>query len=209
PKVDPIHKVTIIPRGMALGVTQTLPEEDILNLNEERANNYIAFLMGGRCAEEIIFGDRSNGAANDIERASDLARNMVCHWGMSELGPISYGKYKEHPFAGMGQDSREFSDETARRIDVAITNIVNRNYKQSTELLSDSKELLIRLAEALIVWETLDRKQIDEIVAGRDIGIPLGAKSKNDNQSAETVEPKNAEAATPADPTTDTPNCAV
>ncbi|MBF0363488.1 MAG: ATP-dependent zinc metalloprotease FtsH [Oligoflexia bacterium] len=183
PKVDPIHKVTIIPRGMALGVTQTLPEEDILNLNSERSNNYIAFLMGGRCAEEIIFDERSNGAANDIERGTDLARNMVCHWGMSELGPIAYGKNKEHPFAGMGQDAREYSEETARKIDVEVTRIVTRNYQMAKDILNANKDILIKLADALVVWETLDRKQIDDIVAGIDIGTPMGIKKKSEDDN--------------------------
>lgn len=173
PKTDPVHKVTIIPRGMALGVTQTLPEEDILNLSSERANNFIAFLMGGRCSEEIIFGERTNGASNDIERASEIARNMVCHWGMSELGPVNYGKYREHPFAGMGGEVQEFSDDTAKKIDQEVQNIINRNYQQARQILLDKKDALIRISEALIVWETLDRKQIDDLVEGKDIGVPI------------------------------------
>lgn len=174
PKTDPVHKVTIIPRGMALGVTQTLPEEDILNLSSERANNFIAFLMGGRCAEEIIFGEKTNGAANDIERGTEIARSMVCHWGMSELGPISYGKYREHPFAGMtGTEVQEYSDDTATKIDYEVFKIVDYNYQLAKKILSDNKEALIRVSEALIIWETLDRKQIEELIAGRDIGVPI------------------------------------
>lgn len=158
------------------------PEEDILNMNTQRVENFIAFLMGGRCAEEIIFNEKTNGASNDIERATELARYMVCFWGMSELGPIAYGKHREHPFAGMGGVERsEYSEETARKIDGEVREIINRNYHMAKNILLEKKEALIRLAEALIVWETLDRTQIDRILAGEEIGIPLGTPLvKND-----------------------------
>jgi cell division protease FtsH len=182
PKTDPIHKVSIIPRGYALGVTQTLPDEDILNLSKERAENFIAFLMGGRCAEELIFQESTNGASNDIERATELARNMVCHWGMSKLGPINYGKYREHPFVGMGQsEGGHVSEDTAKMIDQEIHEIISINYELAKKILVDNKDILIRLAEALIIWETLDSVQVKDIVAGKDIGKPsLEQKPKSD-----------------------------
>lgn len=179
PQTDPIHKVSIIPRGMALGVTQTLPEEDILNLSRERANNFIAFLMGGRLAEEIVFGEKTNGASNDIEKATDLARNMVCSWGMSDkLGPIAYGKQNEPPFVGMGSTPRDYSETKANEIDQEVSLIISKNYEQAKQILISRRDQLNRLTEALMVWETLDREQVLDIVAGKDIGVPLtGAAS--------------------------------
>src|SRR5690606_18362049 len=111
PSTDPVHKVSIMPRGGALGVTQTLPNEDMLNLTREKANNFIAFLMGGRCAEEIEFNEITNGASNDIERATELARNMVCSWGMSpNMGPVNFAKSNSTPFGyGPGADNSTYS----------------------------------------------------------------------------------------------------
>ncbi|MBL7665351.1 MAG: ATP-dependent zinc metalloprotease FtsH [Bacteriovoracaceae bacterium] len=174
PYTDPIHKVSIMPRGGALGVTQTLPNEDMLNLTKERANNFISFLMGGRVAEELIFNEITNGASNDIERATELARNMVCHWGMSDsMGTINYGSSRTQPFAGMGREGENnYSQDTAKKIDQEIYDIVNTNYQISRKILSKEKDILIKMAEALIVWETLDSAQVNDIVAGKDIGIP-------------------------------------
>ena len=175
PHTDPIHKVTIIPRGGALGVTQTLPEEDRLSLSKDRAENMMAFLFGGRIAEQMMFESYTNGAANDIERATDLARNMVCHWGMSDnLGPINFGDSRSQPFIGMSQTegNKQYSEATAERIDQEVHGLVDRNFKVAEEILKKQKEALIRLAEALIVWETLDGQQVKDIVAGEDIGAP-------------------------------------
>lgn len=172
PYADPIHKVSIIPRGQALGVTMTLPNEDMLNLTKEKAENFIAFLMGGRCAEEVIFQEISNGASNDIERATDLARNMVCNWGMSDkLGPINYARAGGNPYSG--QEPTSFSDETSRRIDMEIFDFVRTNYEHAKRILQDNAEALNRVAEALIVWETLDAEQIKQLIAGQDIGQPI------------------------------------
>ncbi len=201
PETDPIHKVSIMPRGMALGVTQTLPDEELLNMGTVRANSFISFLMGGRCAEEITFNEKTNGAYDDIDRATQLARSMVCEWGMSEaLGPIHYGKQREQPFAGMGDENKEYSEETARRIDEEVARIIQQNYERAKSVLVEHKEALVNVAEALIVWETLDKKQIDDVVAGKDIGVPLiKAKPKKktvkkaDKASApETSEPVTA-----------------
>jgi cell division protease FtsH len=174
PETDPIHKVSIIPRGGALGVTQTLPNEDMLNLTKQRANNFIAFLMGGRVAEEIAFNEITNGASNDIERATELARNMVCSWGMSDtLGPINMAKSQSSPWGGPGADGSNVSEETSQRIDAEIAHIVKKNYEEARSILMDNKENLIKLSEALIIWETLDSTQINDILAGKDIGIPV------------------------------------
>ncbi len=183
PHTDPIHKVSIIPRGQALGVTQTLPNEDMLNLSKEKGENFISFLMGGRVAEEIIYGEMTNGASNDIERATDLARSMVCNWGMSDkLGPINYAKQN----GGMvyGGESVSFSDETSRKIDMEIASFVQANYEVAKKILNSNIDALHRLALALVAWETLDAEQIREIVAGKDIGQPVMSK-----KPTETVSP--------------------
>lgn len=191
PYTDPIHKVSIIPRGQALGVTQTLPNEDMLNLSREKAENFIAFLLGGRLAEELVYGEMTNGASNDIERATDLARNMVCNWGMSDkLGPINYAKQN----GGMvyGGESVSFSDETSRKIDMEITSFVQSNYEVAKRILQDNMDALHRVTEALVAWETLDAQQIKDIVDGKDIGQPVMAKQPTDK----TTPPSSGAAAT-------------
>jgi len=187
PHTDPIHKVSIMPRGGALGVTQTLPNEDMLNLSRERAENFISFLMGGRCAEELIFDEMTNGASNDIERATSLARSMVCSWGMSEkLGPVNYEKEQSNAWAMPSAAS--YSEQTGQDIDGEIQRLVAENYKIAMDILKDKKEALNRVAEGLIVWETLDLRQVQDLVDGKDIGVPL-IKEEDD----ETTPPKNAE----------------
>ena len=186
PHTDPIHKVSIIPRGQALGVTQTLPNEDMLNLSKEKGENFISFLMGGRVAEEIVYGEMTNGASNDIERATDLARNMVCNWGMSEkLGPINYTKQN----GGMvyGGESVSFSDETSRKIDMEIANLVQSNYEIAKNILNENIEALHRVALALVAWETLDAEQIKDLVAGKDIGQPVMSKKPTEVTSVDSA----------------------
>lgn len=176
PHTDPIHKVSIIPRGQALGVTQTLPNEDMLNLSKEKGENFIAFLMGGRVAEEIVYGEMTNGASNDIERATDLARNMVCNWGMSEkLGPINYTRHGGGNIYS-GEAPTQFSDETSRKIDTEIADFVQTNYEVAKRILNENIDALHRVTEALVAWETLDAQQIRDIVAGKDIGQPVMTK---------------------------------
>jgi cell division protease FtsH len=184
PHTDPIHKVSIIPRGQALGVTQTLPNEDMLNLSKEKGENFISFLMGGRVAEELVYGEMTNGASNDIERATDLARSMVCHWGMSEkLGPINYAKGNPYP----GGEQVSFSDDTSRKIDLEIQNFVTKNYEVAKKILQDNMAALHRVTEALVIWETLDAEQIKDIVAGKDIGAPVMSKKPTDVPPSGTV----------------------
>ncbi|MGZ3668394.1 MAG: ATP-dependent zinc metalloprotease FtsH [Bdellovibrionota bacterium] len=163
PGVDPIHKVTIIPRGFALGLTQTLPNEDRLSYSKDRAENMISFAMGGRIAEELVFGQKTTGAGNDIERATDMARRMICEWGMSDrLGPVTFGKKEEHVFLGreMGH-SREFSEATAQAIDLEVREIIEKNYRRAKEILNSNIDILYAMAQALIDHETLDKDQID------------------------------------------------
>jgi cell division protease FtsH len=167
--LDPIHKVTIIPRGMALGITQTLPEKDALNLSKSKAKNMIAFLFGGRVAEELIFNDITTGAGNDIERATEIARRMVCEWGMSEkLGPLSYEKSESPVFLGMqyGNTPREYSDSKAEEIDKEVFEIVTEGYRLAKKILTDNKDILEKLALALLEFESIDAVEVDIIFKG-------------------------------------------
>jgi cell division protease FtsH len=201
PETDPIHKVSIIPRGGALGVTQTLPNEDMLNLTKQRANNFIAFLMGGRAAEEIVFNEITNGASNDIERATDLARSMVCTWGMSDnLGPINFKKTQSGPYSMSGPDAN-YSDTTANDIDAEVASIVKKNHEEALQILRDNREALDRLSEALIIWETLDAKQINDIIEGKDIGMPSISSNKPSGPGSSSKEEKEENASDmPGDP---------
>ncbi|OFZ21714.1 MAG: cell division protein FtsH [Bdellovibrionales bacterium GWB1_55_8] len=165
---DPIHKVTIIPRGMALGVTQTLPNEERLNLSRDKAENNISFLMGGRIAEEIVLNQRTTGAGNDIERATDLARRMVCEWGMSDvLGPVTFGRKEEAIFLGREiAQHRDYSEQTAQTIDREVRDIVERNYRRARDILTKNLTLLHDLAAALLEHESLDGEEVERIVKG-------------------------------------------
>jgi cell division protease FtsH len=169
PSLDPIHKVTIIPRGMALGLTQTLPEGDAVSLTKTRATNMIAFLFGGRAAEEIVIGDITTGAGNDIERATDIARRMVCEWGMStKLGPLSYGKSEAPVFVGMqySNSTRDYSDSKAQEIDQEVYLLVDQGYKVAKQILNDKRDALERLAQALLEFETIDASEVELLVNG-------------------------------------------
>ena len=187
PGTDPVHKVTIIPRGMALGLTQTLPNEDRLSYSKEHAENMIAFLMGGRAAEEIIFSKKTTGAGNDIERASEIARKMVCEWGMSvKLGPISYTKKNDQVFLGREfNQAQTYSQATAEIIDQEVHSIMEKNYKRAHELLTGKVEVLHNMAKALLIHETLDTKQIDALMEGKKLNIKAGSKSKKDSTTEE------------------------
>jgi len=182
--LDPIHKVTIIPRGMALGVTQTLPEKDSLNLTRTKATNMIAFLFGGRAAEEIVIGDITTGAGNDIERATDIARRMVCEWGMSDkLGPQAYEKSEGPVFLGMqyGNKTREYSDSKAQEIDAEINKIIEDGYKTAKKILTDHKDALERLTQALLEYETIDSEEVNMLVNGTAVSeIRKLRQNKND-----------------------------
>lgn len=170
--LDPIHKVTIIPRGMALGITQTLPESDSLNLNRTKAKNMISFLFGGRAAEELVFNEITTGAGNDIERATEIARRMVCEWGMSEkLGPQAYEKSEGPVFLGMqyGQKSREYSDSKAQEIDAEVNTLISHGYKLALKILTEDRAALDRLAQALLEYETIDSLEVEMLVNGAQV----------------------------------------
>jgi cell division protease FtsH len=167
PNADPVHKVTIIPRGMALGLTQQLPEGDRHNYSEEYLLGQIAILMGGRIAEETFLGSITTGASNDIERATELARAMVCEYGMSDMGPLTFGKKEEQIFLGREiAQHRDFSEETAIRIDEQVKKIVTTQYERSKNIIDENRDVMIRLAECLLERESLDGVEIRRIVAG-------------------------------------------
>lgn len=168
PNLDPIHKVTIIPRGMALGLTQMLPKEDQLNLSRSKATNMIAYMFGGRAAEELIFKDYTTGAGNDIERATDLARRMVCEWGMSDkLGPMSYTKSEGPVFLGMqNSQQREYSDSKAQEIDAEVFRLITEAHDTAMRLLKENESALHTMAQSLLEFETIDTDEVTRLVKG-------------------------------------------
>ncbi|RMG47879.1 MAG: ATP-dependent metallopeptidase FtsH/Yme1/Tma family protein [Acidobacteria bacterium] len=171
PDADPLHKVTIIPRGMALGVTQQLPEDDKHTYTREYLLATLAVMMGGRAAEELFMNHITTGAGNDIERATELARRMVCEWGMSErLGPLTFGKREEQIFLGREiAKHRDYSEKTAIQIDDEVRSIVSRAYERARTLLEEHRDALIRLAENLLEREVLDSEEIKVIVEGGEL----------------------------------------
>ncbi len=175
PHADPVHKVTIIPRGMALGVTQQLPEGDKHNYSRDYLNDQIAILLGGRLAEELTNEDVTTGAGNDLERATDMARRMVCEWGMSDaVGPLTFGKKEEQVFLGRDfAKSQDYSEGTAIRIDQEIKRIVTENYDRARRELQTHKNELVRIAEELLIREVLDGEQVKRIAKGLPIEDPL------------------------------------
>ncbi len=170
PRADPVHKVTIIPRGMALGLTMQLPEDDKHTYTREYLEAMLAVLMGGRSAEEIFLGHITTGAGNDIERATDLARNMVCEWGMSELGPLAYGKKDEAIFLGREiAQHRDYSEDTAIQIDKEVKRIVNEGYENAKKLLLNNRDKLERIAQALLVREVIDANEVKLLMEGKPL----------------------------------------
>jgi len=171
PGSDPVHKVTIIPRGPSLGLTQQLPSEDRLSYSKDWAENRIAILFGGRIAEELVFDEMTTGAGNDIERATELARKMVCEWGMSEqLGPLTFGKKEAEVFLGRDFGTRpDYSEETARIIDAEVKRIVTIAYDRARTVLSEHLEQLKLIADALLEHETIDGEDIDRLLRGQSI----------------------------------------
>jgi cell division protease FtsH len=189
PDHDPVYKVTIIPRGRALGVTMYLPEGDRYSYDKVNIESRLCSLYGGRVAEELIFGADhvTTGASNDIERATKMARNMVTKWGLSdELGPISYGEDEDEVFLGRSvTHTKSVSDDTARKIDEVVRSILDKAYARTKEILSSNMDKLHIMAEALLAYETIDASQIDAIMEGRRPGPPAdwaksGRTSKDD-----------------------------
>jgi cell division protease FtsH len=177
PGADPIHKVTIIPRGMALGLTQQLPMDEKHTYNKEYLLNNLVILFGGRVAEELVLNHMTTGAGNDIEKATDLARRMVCEWGMSEkLGPMTFGKKEEEIFLGRDFTQKvDYSESTAIEIDAEVRRIIQDSYYKAKDLLKTNLRLLHKVAESLLEKEVLDGSEIDAIVRefGGNGGAPL------------------------------------
>ena len=183
PDHDPVYKVTIIPRGRALGVTMFLPEQDRYSFSKRRLNSQIASLFGGRIAEEMVFGADSvtTGASNDIERATDIARNMVTKWGLSDvLGPLTYSEDDGEVFLGRSvARQKQISDETAHTIDNEIRQIVDTNYKLAQQILTDNRPQLDKMADALMKYETIDEHQLKDIMEGKEPRPPADWDSED------------------------------
>jgi cell division protease FtsH len=175
PHSDPVHKVTIIPRGLALGLTMQLPEDDKHNYTRDYLETRIAVMMGGRCAEEIFLNHQTTGAGNDIEQATELSRRMVCEWGMSELGPLTYGNKEEQIFLGREiAQHRDYSEDTAILIDKEVRRFVNAGYEKAKTLISEQRSALVRIAEALLEREVLDAHEVKLLIEGQPLpAIPL------------------------------------
>ncbi len=172
PHADPLHKVTIIPRGMALGVTMQLPLDDKHSYTKEYLTSGLAILMGGRAAEELFLEQMTTGAGNDIERATDMARKMVCEWGMSDLGPLTFGKKEEQIFLGREiAQHRDYSEDTAIKIEIEVRRLVDTAYKAAVDCLSSNRETLQRIADALLEREVLDGNEIRMIIEGQELPV--------------------------------------
>jgi cell division protease FtsH len=191
PHADPVHKVTIIPRGMALGVTMQLPVEDKHNYTRDYLNDQIAILLGGRIAEEITMNGMTTGAGNDLERSTELARKMVCEWGMSDaMGPLTFGKKEEQIFLGREiAQHQDYSEDTAIRIDHEIKRFVTTNYERARGVLEGHKPALLRIAEELLAREVLDAEQVRRILAGEALEehTPRDVVSATDDGSKRPV----------------------
>ena len=188
PDTDPIHKVTIIPRGRALGLTQQLPMDEKHTYPKEHLLNNIAILMGGRAAEKIVLDTETTGAGNDIERASDMARKMVCDFGMSEeLGPLSFGKKDEQIFLGRElSQHRDYGEETAKKIDEEVRRIIMEAYDKTCRLITDNLDTMHNMASALLEKETLNGQDIDEIMAGDKKWERKSTTPENESEPRET-----------------------
>jgi cell division protease FtsH len=203
PGTDPLHKVSIIPRGMALGITQQLPIDDKYTYSKEYILNTIAVLMGGRAAEEIALGHITTGAGNDLQRATDVARKMVCEWGMSDkLGPLTFGKREEQIFLGKEfSRHKDYSEKTAEEIDSEVKAIVGARYEYAKRLLLDNKTVLLNLAKVLLERETLNASEIESIIQGRESSAPDPVKQEKDANIAasdsEAIDPKHDVSAAP------------
>jgi len=186
PGADPVHKVTIIPRGMALGLTMQLPTDDKHSYTKDHLEGMLAVLMGGRTAEELFLGHITTGAGNDIERATDIARNMVCEWGMSELGPLAFGKKEEAIFLGREiAQHRDFSEATAVDIDKEVKRIVSTAYDKAKNILNTNRETLERIAQALLEREVLDANEVKMLIEG----TPLPEKPRTPPPSTPPLAP--------------------
>ncbi len=188
PNSDPVHKVTIIPRGMALGVTQTLPVEDRYSLTRKQLLAMIKHAMGGRAAEELVFDHLSTGASNDLQQATSMAREMTCRYGMSEeIGPVSYSDEGHDVFLGRDFAQRkDYSEDTARQIDAEVSRILTENYDSARRELEEHRDVLDRIAEALLERETLEANDLQALLEGRALD-PLPTPDTGDSDEGKAV----------------------
>ena len=205
PKTDPVHKVTIIPRGRALGVTMQLPTEDRYSQDRDRLLNTIAVLFGGRIAEEIFMHQMTTGASNDFERATDMARRMVTQWGMSDaLGPMVYGENEGEVFLGRSVTThKNISEATMQKVDAEIRRIIDQQYGLARKLIEDNRDKIEAMTKALLEWETIDADQIDDIMAGRPPRPPKPSPSSANQPPPQDAAPT-APATTPTQPAQET-----
>jgi cell division protease FtsH len=192
PNADPLHKVTIIPRGMALGVTMQLPIDDKHSYSKDYLLAQLAILMAGRIAEERYMHHMTTGAGNDIERATDLARKMVCEWGMSDLGPLSFGKKEEQIFLGREiAQHRDYSEETAIRIDEQVKKLVQGSYDTAAKILEERSEALIKIAETLLEREILDGNEVMQIINGQPLeSLPKSGSKDSEDHTQQVLRPE-------------------
>jgi len=195
---DPLHKVTIIPRGMALGVTMQLPIDDKHTYNREYLETRIAIMMGGRVAEELFLHQMTTGAGNDIEQATELARKMVCEWGMSQLGPLTFGKKEEQIFLGREiAQHRDYSEDTAIKIDQEVRRIVDDGYKAAVDVLSNSRDTLDKIARTLLEREVLDANEIQMLIEGKELPVKAAPPREEEVQKVLKPEPGRQPSASP------------
>ena len=191
PNSDPVHKVTIIPRGMALGVTMQLPIDDRHNYTKEYLQTDIAILMGGRIAEEMFLNQMSTGAGNDIERATELSRKMVCEWGMSDLGPLTFGKKEEQIFLGREiAQHRDYSEDTAIKIDGEVRKLVSLGYETAKQIIEGNRESLQKIAAALLEREVLDASEIRLLLDGKELPVKPPTPGKSDDGVQQVLKPE-------------------
>jgi cell division protease FtsH len=204
PKTDPVHKVTIIPRGRALGVTMQLPSEDRYSMDKERILSTIAVLFGGRIAEEVFMHQMTTGASNDFERATEMARRMVTQWGMSDaLGTMVYGENEGEVFLGRSVTThKNISEATMQKVDAEIRRIIDQQYALARRLIEANRDKIEAMTKALLEWETIDADQINDIMAGNPPRPPKPATSQAPQPPQDQAPP--APAATPTQPAQET-----
>ena len=194
PEADPVHKVTIIPRGRALGVTTYLPVDEKHTYSKEYLEAMITYALGGRAAEKLIFGLYTTGAGNDIEKSTNIARKMVCEWGMSDLlGPLAYGQNEEEIFLGREiTKHKDFSDDTAKMIDTEIKSIISKCMDRAEQILKDNEDVLHKLSKELLEREILDSEEIDKIINGEELP-PLKKSNGSDEEETEGKIPEHVQ----------------
>ncbi|MBD3675756.1 MAG: ATP-dependent metallopeptidase FtsH/Yme1/Tma family protein [Planctomycetaceae bacterium] len=190
PELDPLHKVTIVPRGRALGVTQLMPNEERFNVGERKLHSQLAMMLGGRAAEKLVFDEYSAGAEDDLKRATSLTRKMVAHWGMSDkIGPVAFRQGEEHPFLGKEiHEHRQFSEETAREIDMEVQRVLHEAQSRATELLKDNRNKLDAIANSLLEEESLNSEEVTKLIGQSAQSLKVKEQTSQESDEAETTQ---------------------